>query len=147
MKQAELQRAGLLGQQILAQQSELEARVRELSEVEARSSRAINGADSDGEELGEETRSKLMALGEAVGGWEKENEVLWERGPGQVSLLPLLGSRFAFLSGQTEACFSHSLILGRVYDSGGFSPAELRQRDVAQFRPSAPLESPGSRRP
>ena len=77
MKQQELLRAGLLGQQILTQQSELEARVRELSEVEARSGRG-GGSDSDGEELGEETRVRLQALGEAVGGWEKENEGIWE---------------------------------------------------------------------
>ncbi|KAL7417326.1 hypothetical protein BDY24DRAFT_377484 [Mrakia frigida] len=77
MKQQELVRAGRLGQQILSQQSELEARVKELSEVEARSARG-GGTDSDGEELGEETRARLQALGEAVGGWEKENEGVWE---------------------------------------------------------------------
>lgn len=81
MKQAELVRAGHLGQQILAQQAELEARVRELSEVEARSSRmetTTEDGQSEGDQLGEETRMKLMALGEAVSGWEKENEVIWE---------------------------------------------------------------------
>jgi hypothetical protein len=90
MKQSELQRAGQLGQQILQQQAELEARVRELSEVEARSARGVrNGVDSDGEELGEETRSKLMELGVAVGNWKKENEVVWDgiKGDSNVRLL------------------------------------------------------------
>jgi hypothetical protein len=83
MKQSELQRAAQLGQQILQQQAELEARVRELSEVEARSARAggsrHGGAvDSDGEELGEETRGKLMELKVAVENWKQENEIVWD---------------------------------------------------------------------
>lgn len=78
-KQSELVRAGQLGQQILSQQAELEARVRELSSIEAR---ADGGDDSD-EELGEDTRSRLLDLGEAVASWERQNAGLFNSGSGE----------------------------------------------------------------
>jgi hypothetical protein len=74
MKQSELVRAGQLGQQILGQQAELEARVRELSSIEAR---ADGGGDDSDDELGEDTRNRLRDLGEAVVGWERENAGVW----------------------------------------------------------------------
>lgn len=84
MKQSELVRAGQLGQQILAQQAELESRVRELSTLEAGAGGAGGDSDED-EELGETTRKRLRDLGEAVVGWERENAGVWN-GPSASSV-------------------------------------------------------------
>lgn len=80
MKQAELVRAGLLGQQILSQQAELETRVRELSSIEARADGG--GGDDSDDDLGEATRNRLRDLGEAVVGWERDNAGVWNGAAG-----------------------------------------------------------------
>ncbi|CDZ98352.1 Pleckstrin homology-like domain [Phaffia rhodozyma] len=141
LKQAELLRAGLLGQQILSQQAELEARVRELSEVEARSTRPDhpdNAADSDEEQLGEEIRVKLMALGEAMDGWEGENERIWQ-GVRADSMTPAQDEPLSSASDLTKPSSQHvpanddiptSTSTFGLYQTGSSSSTDLISSDI-----------------
>lgn len=64
-KTNQLQMAGMMGQRILEQQTELETRIKELEEAEA---------DDDGDDREDRLRLKLEELEHAMVNWEKENE-------------------------------------------------------------------------
>jgi hypothetical protein len=65
-KERQLQQAGMLGQRVLVQQTELEERIRQL-ELEF---------EGEGEEGDEGRREKVRELGEVIAKWELENEEL-----------------------------------------------------------------------
>lgn len=64
-KERQLQQAGTLGQRILAQQVELEERVRQLQEVEV--------DKGDDEDLDSDIRDRYRDLAGIVKGWDSEN--------------------------------------------------------------------------
>lgn len=66
-KEKQLQQAGTLGQRVLAQQMELEERIRQLQE---------ETADGDEGALGEEAKERYRELAETIEGWNKENATL-----------------------------------------------------------------------
>ncbi|CCL98238.1 uncharacterized protein FIBRA_00232 [Fibroporia radiculosa] len=68
-KEKQLQQAGTLGQQLLAQRMELEERIRQLQEVE------LDG-DSDDENADTSVREKYRELGDIIKTWDEENEQL-----------------------------------------------------------------------
>lgn len=68
LKEKQLQQAGTLGQQILAQQVELEERVRQLQEVEA--------DKGDDEDLDSDIRDRYRDLAVIVKGWDAENGLM-----------------------------------------------------------------------
>lgn len=70
-KEKQLQQAGALGQRVLAQQVELEERVRELQEMV--DGESLGGADGEENEVGAEMREKVRGLARSVQGWEAEN--------------------------------------------------------------------------
>ncbi len=79
-KSTQLQKVGTMGQQILEQQAELEARIRGLEE---------DDRSNDNAEIGEVTRNKLMDLDQAMKGWDSQNEgLIKELGGAQVSYVP-----------------------------------------------------------
>ncbi|KAF8886928.1 hypothetical protein BD779DRAFT_1410754, partial [Infundibulicybe gibba] len=64
-KEKQLQQAGTFGQRVLAQQMELEERIRELQEV---------GADkSEEDDIDAEDRERYQALADTVIAWDSEN--------------------------------------------------------------------------
>jgi hypothetical protein len=65
LKEKQLQQAGTLGQRILAQQVELEERVRQLQEVEA--------DKGDDEDLDSDIRDRYRDLANVVKAWDSEN--------------------------------------------------------------------------
>ncbi|KIK68458.1 hypothetical protein GYMLUDRAFT_54091 [Collybiopsis luxurians FD-317 M1] len=67
-KEKQLQQAGTLGQRVLAQQMELEERIRQLQELDA--------DKSDDEELDLETKEKYQELAESLLAWDAENALL-----------------------------------------------------------------------
>ncbi|KAG7095356.1 hypothetical protein E1B28_006115 [Marasmius oreades] len=77
-KEKQLQQAGTLGQRVLAQQMELEERIRQLQEIIGDSESAEGGYDSGGEGAitNEEARDKLMELTETLVQWDRDNAVL-----------------------------------------------------------------------
>lgn len=68
-KEKQLQQAGTLGQQLLAQRMELEERVRQLQELEL-------DASSDEDEADVSVRDKYRELADTIKGWDTENEQL-----------------------------------------------------------------------
>lgn len=66
-KEKQLQQAGTLGQRVLAQQMELEERIRQLQE---------ETTDGDGRALDEEAKARYRELAETIEEWDKENAVL-----------------------------------------------------------------------
>lgn len=66
-KEKQLQQAGTLGQRVLAQQMELEERIRQLQE---------ETTDRDGRALDEEAKARYRELAETIEEWDKENAVL-----------------------------------------------------------------------
>jgi hypothetical protein len=72
-KEKQLLQAGALGQRVLAQQVELEDRVRQLQEMEA--DRANDGDDADGE-IDADMRERFRELAELVRSWDTENAQL-----------------------------------------------------------------------
>lgn len=80
-KAEEVQLAGQLGQALLAQQQELEARIREIAEVSNRYAAATEsseGESSDEREIGEETKKSLQLLEEELARWEGANSDLYQ---------------------------------------------------------------------
>lgn len=84
-KAEEVQLAGQLGQALLAQQQELEARIREIAEVSNRYAASLAassgaGGDSSGDEreVGEETKKSLRMLEEELARWEGANSELYQ---------------------------------------------------------------------
>ncbi|TKA54268.1 hypothetical protein B0A53_03359 [Rhodotorula sp. CCFEE 5036] len=83
-KAEEVQLAGQLGQALLAQQQELEARIREIAEVSNRYAAAAaatessGGESSDEREVGEETKKSLQLLEEELARWEGANSDLYQ---------------------------------------------------------------------
>jgi hypothetical protein len=68
-KEKQLQQAGSLGQRVLAQQMELEERIRQLQEVIEEG----KGEDDDEERLDEETRERYRQLADTLLAWDEEN--------------------------------------------------------------------------
>ena len=66
-KEKQLQQAGTLGQRVLAQQMELEERIRQLQE---------ETADGDEGVLDEEAKARYRELAETIEEWDKENAML-----------------------------------------------------------------------
>ncbi|KAF9269698.1 hypothetical protein L218DRAFT_890468 [Marasmius fiardii PR-910] len=77
-KEKQLQQAGTLGQRVLAQQMELEERIRQLHELVGDSDSAEGGYDSGGEGgiSNGEAKDKLAELTETLVQWDRENAVL-----------------------------------------------------------------------
>ncbi|KAF7316271.1 PH domain-containing protein [Mycena indigotica] len=67
-KEKQLQQAGTLGQRVLAQQMELEERIRQLQE--------LDGDKLDDEQIDEEGRERYRELAETLRGWDQENAEL-----------------------------------------------------------------------
>ncbi|TRM62339.1 hypothetical protein BD626DRAFT_570053 [Schizophyllum amplum] len=67
-KEKQLQQAGTLGQRVLAQQMELEERIRQIQEFEA------DHAEDD--EIDSQVRDKYEELANTIGSWDKENAQL-----------------------------------------------------------------------
>lgn len=67
-KEKQLQQAGTLGQRVLAQQMELEERIRQLQELEA-----DKGED---DEIDFEARERYQELAETIMAWDSENAQL-----------------------------------------------------------------------
>lgn len=68
-KEKQLQNAGTLGQQLLAQRMELEERIRQLQEMEM-----DTGSDDEGAEMS--VRERYRDLADTVKEWDTENEQL-----------------------------------------------------------------------
>ena len=68
LKEKQLQQAGALGQRVLAQQVELEDRVRMLQEMEL--------DRPDGDEIDADMRERYRELAETVRAWDTENATL-----------------------------------------------------------------------
>lgn len=64
-KEKQLQQAGTLGQRVLAQQMELEERIRQLQDLDM--------SAQDEEEVGQEIKMKVGELQDALRGWDEEN--------------------------------------------------------------------------
>lgn len=67
-KEKQLQQAGTLGQRVLAQQMELEERIRQLQELDA--------GKADEEDLDMEAKEKYQELAESLIAWDAENAQL-----------------------------------------------------------------------
>lgn len=67
-KEKQLQQAGTLGQRVLAQQMELEERIRQLQEIDA--------DKADDEELDLEAKERYTELAESLVSWDAENAQL-----------------------------------------------------------------------
>lgn len=65
-KSNKLHMVGAMGQKFLAQQTELEARIRELGDME----------EDGGSEISDATRAKLLELQSAIKGWDSDNQTL-----------------------------------------------------------------------
>lgn len=78
-KSSQLQMLGTMGQEILKQQQELEERIQ-----------AFEDEDEGDEEVGEETKSKLKDLDDAMRGWEHQNEGMMRELGGKVCQPPLV---------------------------------------------------------
>jgi hypothetical protein len=76
-KEKQLQQAGTLGQRVLAQQMELEERIRQLQEIDA--------DKNEDEELDPEAQERYRELGETIRTWEQENAHLSSTFAGKVS--------------------------------------------------------------
>jgi hypothetical protein len=84
-KEKQVQQAGTLGQRVLAQQMELEERIKLLQEMDS--------DRTDGEELDGEGRERYQQLAETIRGWDEENERLSSAFSDKVStILRYLGS-------------------------------------------------------
>ena len=68
-KEKQLQQAGTLGQQLLAQRMELEERIRQLQELD------LDGAIVD-DDLNLNVREQYRELADTMKTWDKENEQL-----------------------------------------------------------------------
>ena len=68
-KEKQLQQAGTLGQQLLAQRMELEERIKQMQELELDSSGSDDGLDVS-------VRDKYRELADAITAWDTENEQL-----------------------------------------------------------------------
>lgn len=68
-KEKQLQHAGTLGQQLLAQRMELEERIRQLQELD------LDGAIVD-DDLNLTVRERYRELADTIKSWDKENEQL-----------------------------------------------------------------------
>ena len=67
-KERQLQQAATLGQRVLAQQMELDERIRQLQELE--------GDKSDDDQIDEVTRERYRELADTLVSWDKENAQL-----------------------------------------------------------------------
>jgi hypothetical protein len=67
-KEKQLQQAGTLGQRVLAQQMELEERIRQLQEIEAEK--------SDDDDIDEQARERYRELADTLISWDTENAQL-----------------------------------------------------------------------
>jgi hypothetical protein len=67
-KEKQLQQAGTLGQRVLAQQMELEERIRQLQELDA--------DKSDDEEVDPDVRNRYRELADTIMAWDAENAQL-----------------------------------------------------------------------
>ncbi|KAM0787716.1 hypothetical protein ACM66B_003775 [Microbotryomycetes sp. NB124-2] len=76
-KANEIHLAGQLGSALLAQQQELEARIRELAQSHANNSPSLN--DDDGAEIGLATKRKLEALEQDLKAWDNDNSALYDK--------------------------------------------------------------------
>lgn len=80
-KSNKLHMVGTMGQKILAQQTELEERIRELGDMD----------EDSGTEISDTTRTKLLELQDAIKGWDTDNQTLIrEIGGDQVSCSAVL---------------------------------------------------------
>ncbi|ESK86358.1 tubulin binding [Moniliophthora roreri MCA 2997] len=76
-KEKQLQQAGTLGQRVLAQQMELEERIRQLQQVIGDADSTEGGYESGGEgTVGKEAKEKFQELAETLVQWDRENAVL-----------------------------------------------------------------------
>lgn len=74
-KGQQAQVVGQMGQNILAQQAELEERIQSLGDM-----------DEDGDDIGHDTHAKLLELQEAMKGWDSDNQgIMRELGGSKVS--------------------------------------------------------------
>jgi hypothetical protein len=79
-KEKQLQQAGMLGQRVLAQQTELEERIRQLQELEGDyelvgTGGGLSGAASSGADE-QELRERWEELRAVIDGWDRENAQL-----------------------------------------------------------------------
>ncbi|KAF9467802.1 hypothetical protein BDZ94DRAFT_1294718 [Collybia nuda] len=84
-KEKQLQQAGTLGQRVLAQQMELEERIRQLQEIEAEK--------SDDDDIDEQARERYRELADTLISWDTEN----------AQLSSAFGSSKRFANGKTPS--------------------------------------------
>lgn len=70
-KEKQLQQAGTLGQQLLAQRMELEDRIRQLQEFDL-----DGGGSSDEDDVDASVRERYRELADTIKAWDAENEQL-----------------------------------------------------------------------
>jgi hypothetical protein len=71
-KERQLQQAGMLGQRVLAQQTELEERIRQLHDLEWEEEDATSAELA----VGKEVKERYRELTEVLGAWDEENALL-----------------------------------------------------------------------
>ena len=126
-KEKQLQQAGTLGQRVLAQQIELEERIRQLQETIGDGGSAEGGYESGGEDgiNNKETAERLTELAETLLQWDRENAVL--------------STAFGKVSHYSVNCVFHCAHLCCFQSSGSPSipVAELPREDSAGERSKA----------
>ncbi|EEB88647.1 hypothetical protein MPER_13421, partial [Moniliophthora perniciosa FA553] len=76
-KEKQLQQAGTLGQRVLAQQMELEERIRQLQQTIGDADSSEGGYESGGEgTVSREAKERFEELAETLVKWDRENAVL-----------------------------------------------------------------------
>ncbi|KAM0749543.1 hypothetical protein T439DRAFT_357881 [Meredithblackwellia eburnea MCA 4105] len=147
-KASEIQLAGRLGEALLAQQAELEMKIREVEMVqrafaEPSSSSPLGDHEQEGgleeEDVGEETRRKLRALEDQMRDWDEGNRGLFESvGRAAVEPSPILQAK------KDHEPSSASMGMGRSTSSGAggmgmvrkpSSTASLRRQSSASAHP------------
>ncbi|PPQ80542.1 hypothetical protein CVT25_001575 [Psilocybe cyanescens] len=119
-KEKQLQQAGSLGQRVLAQQMELEERIRQLQELEA-----DKGED---DEIDHEARERYRELADTIVAWDTEN----------AQLSSTFGSSKRFLNGSHSPAVPYTDLPReepeRVKASAGTSAAQSRRAKNAAHR-------------
>ncbi|KAJ3484850.1 hypothetical protein NLJ89_g11950 [Agrocybe chaxingu] len=121
-KEKQLQQAGSLGQRVLAQQMELEERIRQLQELEA--------DKGEEDEIDEEARDRYRELADTITAWDQENAQLSSA---------FGGSSKRFLNGASHSPAAPYSDLPReeperVKSSAGTSAAQSRRAKNAAHR-------------
>jgi hypothetical protein len=107
-KEKQLQQAGTLGQRVLAQQMELEERIRQLQEIDA--------DKLDDEHVDDDARDRYRELAETLMAWDKEN----------ADLSSAFGSRVGGKPNFWDISLYISLVETRLAPSTCFCPGGVR---------------------